>query len=283
MICEVCSHWAGLFADLKNGHHKNCPVPKVVAAAVAEEREACAKVAEDMAAEYAESPDIITIGLRRYQQLACHGTSLEGHSRQGDRMTPEQRATDVREKMAEWSQKDIPQEAWDEWVRHCIASHIKDAVKEEREACAKTVEDFKSSQPDGTVTFWGDGLEVIRKGNRMSIKLTAAEAKKLGLEGKKERQKKHAWEKIEDQKSLARQRGHEQAMFDRQCEVHGLPILDYEYPFAEEVGRKFRFDYLFDGWLAVEKDGGLYGQGEACPTCGRKAVEGAFLHQAADG
>lgn len=60
------------------------------------------------------------------------------------------------------------------------------------------------------------------------------------------------------------------ALFLAGCQAHGLPQPQIEVKFARELGRKWRFDYLFAGWLAVEKDGGLTGRGPACPACGRK-------------
>lgn len=60
--------------------------------------------------------------------------------------------------------------------------------------------------------------------------------------------------------------------FLRGCQAHGLPTPKTEYHFAKGIGRRWRFDFLFDGWLAVEVCGGIYGRGKACPTCGRKPV-----------
>lgn len=73
--------------------------------------------------------------------------------------------------------------------------------------------------------------------------------------------------------------------FDKRCAAAGLPIPDHEYPFAADVWlggdpdckhglkkrfrclgcgarlRQWRWDYLFEGWLAVEKCGGVWQQG----------------------
>lgn len=57
-------------------------------------------------------------------------------------------------------------------------------------------------------------------------------------------------------------------LFDKLCEAHGLPLPDHEVEFIP--GRKFKADYLFEGWLVVEKDGGLYGIGPKCKSCGRR-------------
>lgn len=50
-------------------------------------------------------------------------------------------------------------------------------------------------------------------------------------------------------------------LFDKLCVAHGLPEPVHEYEFATSIGRKWRFDYLFDGWLAVEKQGGVWSNG----------------------
>jgi hypothetical protein len=70
-------------------------------------------------------------------------------------------------------------------------------------------------------------------------------------------------------------------VFDALCVAHGLPEPVTEYIFAKWKGgkpdcshrgrtyackcgatrRRWRFDYLFDGWLAVEKQGGLFSKG----------------------
>lgn len=47
-------------------------------------------------------------------------------------------------------------------------------------------------------------------------------------------------------------------LFDKLCVAHGLPEPVHEYEFAETIGRQWAFDYLFDGWLAVEKQGGIW-------------------------
>lgn len=47
------------------------------------------------------------------------------------------------------------------------------------------------------------------------------------------------------------------AVFDAVCEAHGLPRPVHEFEFAAELGRRWRFDYLW-GWLAVERVGGVW-------------------------
>lgn len=49
--------------------------------------------------------------------------------------------------------------------------------------------------------------------------------------------------------------------FPALCVAHGLPEPVPEYPFAESIGRKWRVDYLFEGWLALEIEGGVFAQG----------------------
>ena len=65
-----------------------------------------------------------------------------------------------------------------------------------------------------------------------------------------------------DKKSAAKQeRLDREAAFNALCEAHGLPHPDFEFEFAKHLGRKWRFDFLFDGWLAVEKVGGVWTNG----------------------
>lgn len=45
-------------------------------------------------------------------------------------------------------------------------------------------------------------------------------------------------------------------LFIAACLAHGLPEPICEYQFHPE--RKWRFDYLFDSWLALEVDGGSW-------------------------
>ena len=43
-------------------------------------------------------------------------------------------------------------------VMQRVAEQIREAVAEEREACAKLVEGFRTNHPPGTISFWGEGL-----------------------------------------------------------------------------------------------------------------------------
>ena len=43
------------------------------------------------------------------------------------------------------------------------------------------------------------------------------------------------------------------ALFDQLCEAHGLPVPEKEYRFCPP--RRWRFDYCWDGWLALEVEG----------------------------
>jgi hypothetical protein len=57
------------------------------------------------------------------------------------------------------------------------------------------------------------------------------------------------------------------ALFDAACKAHGLPEPVHEYEFHPT--RKWRLDHVFDGWLAVEVQGGLFVAG--------RHVQGAAL------
>lgn len=50
-----------------------------------------------------------------------------------------------------------------------------------------------------------------------------------------------------------------EALFLAACEAHGLPTPEPEYVFAPP--RKWRFDWLFAGWLALEIEGGVWTNG----------------------
>lgn len=62
-------------------------------------------------------------------------------------------------------------------------------------------------------------------------------------------------------------------LFDSYCKAHGLAAPEYEYPFNKEAGDlaflrpsdgkpyEWRFDYLFDGLVAIECQGGVWTQG----------------------
>lgn len=91
------------------------------------------------------------------------------------------------------------------------------------------------------------------------MRLTKRQAEAMGItvkDGKRKRSK--AKQHVPD------------PQFDAMCKAHGLPIPVQEYKFHPT--RKWRFDYLFDGWLAVEKEGGVFGK--KCPTCKRVAAAG---------
>lgn len=105
------------------------------------------------------------------------------------------------------------------------------------------------------------------------MKITEKEARRLGIpipeKKKRSKKKTHPWGgKYVHGNGEGKTSDDE--LFNRMCEAHGLPLPESEHYFCP--GRKFRADYCFDGWLLVEIDGGLYGQGDPCPTCGRKSV-----------
>lgn len=55
--------------------------------------------------------------------------------------------------------------------------------------------------------------------------------------------------------------------------AEGLPIPVFGYRF--DPNRRWRFDMCYpEEKIAVEVDGGIYGVGDACPVCGRKANGG---------
>lgn len=97
--------------------------------------------------------------------------------------------------------------------------------------------------------------EQIRLGNATEGKKVAGELILSQFAGHKP-QKGRSKEAREHARSEAKKR---QALFDKVCERHGLPIPDHEYQFHPD--RKWRFDFLFEGWLAVEKVGGVWQQG----------------------
>lgn len=86
----------------------------------------------------------------------------------------------------------------------------------------------------------------------MSIKMSAAEAKRLGLTVA---EKRHKWNGTEPGATRKEAAVNKARLFETLCEAHGLPIPIDEYPFAKPE-RDFRFDWLFDGWLAIEIQGG---------------------------
>lgn len=99
------------------------------------------------------------------------------------------------------------------------------------------------------------------------MRITPEQAKKLGIPtdgGKKPRGKSKA-------KGTETAGGINVTLLDAMFKANGIEHVRYEVPFAEKIGRKWSFDILIAGWLAVEIDGGLYGRGPACPTCGRRA------------
>ncbi len=70
----------------------------------------------------------------------------------------------------------------------------------------------------------------------------------------------HPFRKVKKGKAKAAPKKSD-GLFEAMCKAHGLPIPDAEYLFAEDIGRKWRFDWLFEGWLALEIQGGLFIQG----------------------
>ena len=89
----------------------------------------------------------------------------------------------------------------------------------------------------------------------MAIKLTAAQARKLRITppGRKSRV---ATATVD---------------FAMLCGKLGFPVPMPEYRFCPP--REFAFDWCWPELrVALEKDGGIYGRGKACPVCKRRAV-----------
>ncbi len=96
------------------------------------------------------------------------------------------------------------------------------------------------------------------------MRLTSAQAKALGIPLGPSKRPKAA---------SASKAGQEAARkaFLALCAAHGLPEPVPEYRFARQYGREWRADYAWpQHMLLVEQDGGTYGRGKPCPTCGRK-------------
>lgn len=85
------------------------------------------------------------------------------------------------------------------------------------------------------------------------MKLTAKQARAMGITpgGKKK-----TAEEIKATRS-AKERAN--ALFDKACKAHGLPTPTHEYKFHPE--RNWRFDHVFEGWLVLEVQGGLFVEG----------------------
>jgi hypothetical protein len=60
-----------------------------------------------------------------------------------------------------------------------------------------------------------------------------------------------------------------QALLTALCKAHGVPEPIYEYEFARSIGRNWRWDMCWEGWLALECQGGIF--------IGGRHVQGAAL------
>lgn len=83
----------------------------------------------------------------------------------------------------------------------------------------------------------------------MTIRLTAAQAREFGIDPQVKRGKKQKPDGMTGSDKL----------FDAACAAQGLPIPDHEYRWHPT--RKWKFDYLWNGWLAAEKVGGVWIRG----------------------
>ena len=63
-------------------------------------------------------------------------------------------------------------------------------------------------------------------------------------------------EKIQRRKAKHEKDRYQHKLFDAACKAHGLPIPIHEYRFHKT--RRWRFDYLFEGLVGVEKVGGVW-------------------------
>ena len=99
----------------------------------------------------------------------------------------------------------------------------------------------------------------------MPIRLKVSDAQRLGIDRLVQTKpsvradvlKKKAADKAADPESVRRERKHR--LFEEACKAHDLPIPEAEYQFAPP--RKWRFDWIFEGWLALEIQGGLFIKG----------------------
>jgi hypothetical protein len=70
------------------------------------------------------------------------------------------------------------------------------------------------------------------------------------------------------------------SIFDAMCKSHGLPVAVHEFEFA--LPRRWRFDHVFDGWLALEVQGGLFVEGRhsrgAALLCEHEKLNLAVIH-----
>lgn len=90
----------------------------------------------------------------------------------------------------------------------------------------------------------------------MPVKLTVAQAIKLGVASRKKTGPRMATATVD---------------FGILCTRLGFPAPQPEYRFAPP--RDFAFDWCWPDYrIALEKEGGIYGRGKACPVCKRRAV-----------
>lgn len=90
------------------------------------------------------------------------------------------------------------------------------------------------------------------------MKLTRKQAQAAGIELPRPQRKKLTLPGSGKGRSKDNDQGRDSA-FDAMCQQHGLPVPVHEFQFCP--GRKFRFDYVFEGWLAVEIEGGVFTHG----------------------
>ncbi len=93
------------------------------------------------------------------------------------------------------------------------------------------------------------------------MKLTLAKARALGIPVDQPASRSGASKAKETAVARRRREENSRRLEDELFLSHGLPIPEREVEFALWTGRKWRFDYLFHGWLAVEKVGGVWSRG----------------------
>ena len=111
-----------------------------------------------------------------------------------------------------------------------------------------------------------------------AMRISAKEAKALGLTIKRPRKRKKSRKKEAPGNTGQSERG---KLFAAACKAHGLPIPVEEYQFCP--GRRWRFDYCWGEFdLALEVEGGIWTRGRHVRGAGfladmRKTPEAEIL------
>lgn len=86
----------------------------------------------------------------------------------------------------------------------------------------------------------------------MGARLTLAQARKLGIQPANHPPELPGSRKGRKRSKSVAVLSAEQKLFLRACKAHGLPEPVEEYQFAAHLGRKWRFDWVFEGTVALE-------------------------------